>query len=219
MVKDNSANNLSLDLGTLSVSVDELLQVIESKRPEKVRATSGDYEFEGLDDIKANPALLSGYPTIYCDGTRIEMSKFSRGVRSGFSNADNSVLTRSIHAELVRRKGFVENFIESKIFSNYVLFPWFIINSLFLAFRDDIDISENKKNWIGAFLFGYICLAMIKLVVDFLWRFYRPAVRYTPKDGFLSRHFESIVVSSISGLIGIFVGALGSRLVALMGLG
>jgi hypothetical protein len=218
MVKDNTGNSVNLDLGLLSVSVDELLEILRSKGISRIRAESEAYEFDSLDDMSANPGLLCGYPIITCDKVRIEMGKFTRGVRS-YGDREGTVLARSIHADLMQRRGLLERYSEFWLFRYYILFPLIIISIMINSFAKEFLVSIGVDKIYDGITGIYFPFAIIKSAIDIYCRFKRPAVRYEPKESFMSRHAESIVVGTITAVLGALALPVLSRLANLVGLG
>jgi len=207
MVKDNTGSSVNLKLGLLSVSVDDLLEILRRKGISRIHAESGTFEFDSLEDMGANLGLLSGYPLITCDGVRLELGKYSREVRS-YGDRDSTVLARSIYADLMQRRGLLEKYAELPIFSSYIFFPIAVFNMSFPFLPDGWVLDRDIGNWLVNIAFLYMILYMFKIGADFYCRFRRPAVRYVPKEGFVSRHAETIIVSAITAVLGAFAGPL-----------
>lgn len=201
MVKDNTGNSVTLKLSLLSVSVGDLLDILKSKGISRIHAESGTYEFDSLEDMSANPGLLSGYPVITCDKVRIEMGKVTREIRS-YGDRDSTVLARSIYADLIQRRGLVEKYAESKVFKFYIFLPIFALSA---------SMPYLKFNWVADYNIGvlvsnavsiYMLLAIFKFMIDYYCTFRRPPVRYSLREGFLSRHAEAIIVGTITAVLG-----------------
>ncbi|MEY9375895.1 hypothetical protein [Rhizobium leguminosarum] len=212
MVKDISHEKVSYKLGLLSISVDELINILERTSPEKVTAKNGTTKFENLTDIKENKALFAGAPTIFIDDVYVSFESHWGNVLPYGSEAKSAIAAKSFFEELTRYKSFMDRFSELKILSVVYFFPVATIMFCILTFRERMGIPANYSEVL---FWPYMAYSLAFLTKG-LWlgysMFLRQAVYYAPTQGFFKRNFETIAVSAITGFIGVLAGSLGSGL-------
>jgi hypothetical protein len=216
VVKDISHKTIRYDLGIMSISVDKLIEILEAKNFEKVTATNKNIEFENLDDIKSHKALFSGDPTIYADKLTLTFSRVGNSISPYGREPEIYTSAKSLSEELIKHKTLFDRFSEIKLLRNIFIFPLTVIFYLFSEYHSKLGISDTAAKYTGAVYLVYLLL----FAVSSTWSFYtfalRPRVYYAPAQGFFKRNMETIAVSTITGIIGLALGAVFTVLSAKM---
>ncbi|NKN38654.1 hypothetical protein HFC70_20085 [Agrobacterium sp. a22-2] len=206
MIKDISRENVRYELGHLSISVDDVIRILESKGELKLTAKNGDVEFESLEDIKAHKTLFAGQPKIYTENAIISFERNWASV-SPIWGSNNFSIVKSIYHDIVRHKSFVDRFAELKIFRTF-----YVLTIIFVYFFYNVSSEKfNIPDYISfTITFAYIAY-FSALTVKHLWDgysiFFRNAVFYEVKDSFLKRNFDTIAVSALTGVVALVIGA------------
>ncbi len=209
MVKDVSHENVRHELGLLSISVDDVIKILESKGAQNITARTKSVEFESLDDIKTHKALLAGQPTIYLDD--VWMS-FERGwaVVSPRRNSPNGVsLAKSIYGDLINYKSGLDRFAELKIFK----FPYLLIFVTYAFFGKWIEGPIVQNQGVIYTLRAVVAFYFVMFFLSNIWKayatFFRMPVYYRPVEGFFRKNNDKILLAVITGVVGIAIGAVG----------
>ncbi|MBB3590887.1 hypothetical protein FHX08_001231 [Rhizobium sp. BK529] len=210
MVRDISRENIRYKLGLISISVDDLIKLLESKGVKNATAKTDTVEFDSLDDIKTNKALLAGQPRIYLEEAIISFERGWGAVSPRGDQPNGSSFAKSVFEELIMYKSPLDRFSESRIFGwTYVLifiaFGWF-----WKPIAAKLDIGDNVNYTLDIIFMGYFAMFVTKHLWAGYSAFFRKVVYYRPVDGFFRRNIETIAVSAITGLVGLAVGAVGS---------
>jgi len=205
MVKDISRKYIRLPLGSVSISVEDLINIIEQKGFKKVSAENNDAEFESLDDIKSHKTLMVGFPKLRCDEIFISFEKHFSGVSVYEPKDESSIVTaRSIHNEISKYKSFLDLLSD---WSRYTYLSFFIMASVWIAVNSYYEKGEipNLIEWFMLFL--KICLLLF--IPFHLWKGYADLVRrriyYNPSQGIFRKRLEEIVMLTIGAVIAVAV--------------
>lgn len=206
MVKDISKQNVRYDFGNLSISVDAVISILESKGELNITAKNGDVEFENLDDIKAHKSLFAGQPEIFTDNAYISFKRYYMSVSPRW-DSKNTNITKSIYNDIILHKSFIDKFFDLPIFNfGYIV----IINSIYFLYvfaSNKIDINGYINFSVFISNFTYLTLLLAAFSWDIYSKFYRNSVYYNVKERFFKRNFDTIAVSTVTGIIALTLGA------------
>jgi hypothetical protein len=210
VVKDISRENIRYKLGLISISVDDLIKLLESKGVKNATAKTDTVEFDSLEDIKTNKALLAGQPRIYLDEAIISFERGWGAVSPRGDQPNSASFAKSVFEELIMYKSSLDRFSELRIFGwTYVLifitFGWF-----WKPIAAKLDIGDMATYTLDIIFIVYFFMFATKHLWVGYSAFFRNVVYYRPVDGFFRRNIETIAVSAIAGLVGLAVGAVGS---------
>jgi hypothetical protein len=82
----------------------------------------------------------------------------------------------------------------------------FVSNELYKS----LGFSDRMISLISAAFVAYTVGMCAKFLWEFYSHFFRQVVYYHPTRGFFSRNIETILVSAITGIIGVLIGSIGS---------
>ncbi|WFR96092.1 hypothetical protein [Rhizobium tumorigenes] len=209
MVRDISRQNTNFPIGRVSISVDDLVSLVEVLQLTDVTAKNLNTGFDSIGDIKNHKSLFSGKPQINSKEITVNFSSYN-SIYPLVGGDHHTILAKSFSQELAKRKSLLDRFSE---FIHKFSFYFFIIIILLglltwtgymPAMSDPVQLAVNLVTIIitAAFAIGHG------------WGgygdFFRQPVYYRPSQGFFRRNVETIAI----GLIGT---ALGSILTALLG--
>lgn len=210
MVRELFTRSSTVSLGSVSLSVDELIGILEGKKFEKITARNNDIAFDSIEDMKMNRALLVGAPSVTCEDIWIYFDKFNPSVKIYKFSDENLSLAKSIAAEISQRKS-----LNDKDNQRYVTVPlWTIVISYyFIQFIVKPAPAYDREMWIfsNASSASNLIILLIYLNSGYI-NFVRKSVYYRPKEGFLRRNLEKIVVGLIGALLGAGIKILIDRL-------
>jgi hypothetical protein len=217
VIKDISKENISYDFGHLSISVDELIKIIEEKGGTNVTAKNKSTEFESLDDIKAHKSLFTGEPKLYLNEATISFERHWHRVSPSHRQTADIAFTKSMFEELIRRKSFIDKFSELKIFQLRYLIPLFAISTIIKYTKTFTGLDQNIILVWDILYNVYLALIIIKFLWDGYSHFFREAVYHRPAQGFFRRNFDTVAVSAITGVLGLVIGTFGPSLIEKIG--
>lgn len=208
MIKDISKERLSYDFGHLSISVDEMLKILEEKGISSATAKNNSMEFENIEDIKSHKSLFSGRPTLYLEDAIISFEKGSHYVSTSYKKTSDSSMVKSLFEELVTRKSFFDRYIEFKFFQFRYFFPTIIYGLFRAEITHAFKFNNIALNVLDGVYYLYVFLVMIKIILEGYSNFFRDSIYYKPTQGFFRRNLDTIAVSAVTGTIGVIVGTL-----------
>jgi hypothetical protein len=103
MVRELFSKSSEISFGSVSLSADELLAIIEEKHFQKVTATNNGMAFDSWEDMKKNKALLAGNPKIDCGEIKVTFERFSPSISIYKFSNENLGIAKSIAAEISHR--------------------------------------------------------------------------------------------------------------------
>jgi hypothetical protein len=212
MIKDVSNEKLRYKFGHLSISVDEILKILEEKGISSVTAKNKSIEFGSIEDIKSHKSLFSGGPTIYLENAIISFEKGWHSVSTSYKNPSDTSMVKSLYEELIVRKSFFDNYIEFKLFRFRYFFPILIYGFFRSEITHAINLSSLALHVVDGVYLLYVFLVWVKFMLEGYSHFFRDSVYYKPTQGFFRRNSDTLAVSAITGIVGIIIGALGPSL-------
>ncbi|MEI5681487.1 MULTISPECIES: hypothetical protein [unclassified Mesorhizobium] len=213
--KRHIEKNTEYKIGNISISIDELIRIIEELKFKTVRAENKNIEFESIDDIKSNKSLMIGHPSIICDNVRISFYRnFSRVSHSWGSEDDVSKVKSTAH-ELLHRKTILDKIIDRNLYVMLGFCCAFLLWYLLKQKVDYAELSELQKNIYSIFEGIYLILNVV-FISYFIWGFYvnvmRPAIYYRPSEGFFRRNFDKMILTVTGAVCGAIVTLLVGKL-------
>lgn len=203
MVRELFTRSSTIPLGSVSLSADDLIQILEEKNFDKVNAENNDMEFDSIEDMKMNKALLVGNPSIHCDDIYLRFDRFDNRVSMYKFSERNLSIAKSIAAEIAQRKSLSDTIRDVQ---KYITAPlWAIVASYYFVkyvIEPDSDFDKQMQIYFNLSAISNVLIFIIYLNSGYL-NFIRKSVHYRPKEGFVRRNLEKIIV----GLIGIILGA------------
>ncbi|MBB6488769.1 hypothetical protein [Rhizobium lusitanum] len=217
MVRDVSHENIRHELGLISISVDDLIKILESKGIQNVTAKTRSIEFESLDDIKTHKALLAGRPTIYLDEVWISFESGWSSVSPRHNAPNGASLAKSIYEDLINYKSALDKLAGLKIFK----FPYLLIfvTYAFLGkwIEELIIVNQHAIYAIRAIFLLYFLMFLLGNIWMAYAVFFRKTVYHRPVEGFFRKNNDKIalavITGLISGIIGIVIGKFGGSVV------
>ncbi|TIR19557.1 MAG: hypothetical protein E5X34_19670 [Mesorhizobium sp.] len=195
----------SIKFGSVALSVDELIQIIEGQQFSKVSAKNKSIAFDDLADLKKNKALLVGNPTLRCDDIGIDFDGFFGQSINIYGNSEHSYsAAKAIEAEFRARKTIGDYVRDNQ---KIVTIPYWFVLASFIG----IKLSDKKSPSMDVY-FEFFTSKVVPVVFSIAFIIYlnagyihyiRKAVYYRASEGFFRRNIEKIIV----GAIGIIVGA------------
>ncbi|RWD50576.1 MAG: hypothetical protein EOS25_26380 [Mesorhizobium sp.] len=208
MVREILKRENTIHFGTVSLSVDDLIEIIESKQFSNVKAQNNKVAFDDLSDMKNNKALLVGYPNITCDDISISFKGFfGSSIYVPSKPEDLLSKAKSIEAEFRQRKG-MPDFVREK--QKYITLPYWICMGVFLFSIFNIDPNSSRYPQFKTYSSFMTAYSLLALIVYMNWgyiEYIRKSVYYRASEGLFRRNIEKIVVGVIGALLGAAVKA------------
>lgn len=205
MIKDISRRKTEYPHGRISISVDDLIRIIESKNFTNVTAENGNTEFENLDDIKQHRSLMAGEPRIICDDIWISFSRYGGNVSLGWGDRGEPSIAKSISLEIRKHKSLIDFISDNTkyIWTVHILafIFWGFIN-LYFTSQDFPTGVYDTINWIALSIFFAVFIILI-------WAIYadniRKAVYFRKDESFIRRNFDKIILTVFSAICGAII--------------
>lgn len=205
MVRVIPSRTNSIKFGSVALSADELIQIIEGQQFTKVSAKNKSIAFDDIADMKKNKALLVGNPTITCDDINIDFDGFFGPSITVYRKTDeNYSIALVIESEFRARKTIFDHI---KDHQRLVTIPYWFVLAIFIGLK----FADKKSSPMDAYFeyFNSTVVPIVFLTALFVYlnsgyiQYIRKAVYYRASEGFFRRNLEKVIV----GAIGIIVGA------------
>lgn len=210
MVEKVTKSYHEIRIGSISISTDDIIEIIDTKKFSNISAENKDFRFSGLDDLRLHKSLLSGFPTINCDEIAIMFSSYNPTIRANiYKNKDSSTIAESIKNEISKHKSFLDRLNDRYKQRHILLFLLILLIPSIMkrydsnyASRDIIEIADSTSA-----IFLSITLAYVT------WKFYadtfRKKVFEKGREGFFRRNIERITMIIIGSIITIILSQIG----------
>ncbi|MET3578196.1 hypothetical protein ABID19_001213 [Mesorhizobium robiniae] len=214
MVKVVAWGSTSRRIGALSISVDQMIGIIESHNIKEVSAKKTYWKktihFESIDDIKKNKARLSGNPLFYLDGVNLEFSFGAAKLWFWLSDKESHKedLMLSLYHELAAHKSSMDKIFDFCYKLYIPTLTFLLLSAIFKGkFESYINLNGDK---LATFVF-LPCLAIVLINGS---RVLRSGITYTPVPGFWTRHGSNIAAGLIGAIVLGWLGVVGKILMS-----
>jgi hypothetical protein len=203
-MKNISHRNTKYKLGHLSISADQLIEILERHEFKRMRVNTDSVEFKDLDDVKKYKSHLSDVNMIFCDEVIITFNKSSTDVYLAYDATENDVaVAKSIATDLKAHKKPSDYATD---FGSIIFFVWGIFLTKLLL---DILIDKDTLTKIITSFEFYVTATLTAITIFLTINYYsKKPVNYIQQPGFLSRNFDGILMTAISSVISLLVAAL-----------
>lgn len=208
MVTEIKNERVRAKIGTVSLEVDDLIEILEKRNFKSVQARNKNYRFESLDDIKANRSLLAGKPDVDMDRIYIRFSKNGTYIDSLSTNEEIRMLIHSLAAEIVARKTVFDFFL-------HYCFRVIVLVGLISYIFAYLEWSPEKYSHIlSSAYYPYIkgfsaIVAMIALPL-LIYNSFRDPIIVRKKEGF-GKYTREILMVAITAVVSVVITSLVSR--------
>lgn len=210
MIERAARTYQNFQLGSICLSVDKLIEIIESKGFSKVTAENNDIVFSDINDIKLHKSLLSGYPSISCDEIQINFLKHGPHVTAYlYRNPSSAAVAESIQIDISSQKSFID-ILNDKIKNYYIILLIIVATTPYLYSKYNLNYISDEAVQVLNFI-AFILLSI--LMIYNCWKFYadifRKRVFYRSREGFWARNWERIVLLIVGSALTILIAQLG----------
>lgn len=216
--KERKPESFQKEIPCLRMDFSELMNVLETMKLETdlIKADSNEAEFDGLDDIKSAPNRFSGEPRIVI--SRMQNGKVLAKANVEFNKKHTSVIAGEYkYSRFIKENNELAKYIYEELlpFSNsWELWTARITEWGSLIFTILIfSIFLSSDSWVGndsLKIWGYEIPSSIFLVISFTGLAFliinwflkkRLPIKHNPRQTFLQKHGEAIVVGILVSVI------------------
>lgn len=126
MVKQITHFNTTYKIGSISINVDDLIDILERRGFKRVTARTNDHEFESLSDIKQHKSLLAGSPDLNTDGISLSFNRFGSYLRIYGEDPDLVVKLQTMLKDFQAKRTLFDVILQNsyKLFAISLVIYW-----------------------------------------------------------------------------------------------
>lgn len=199
-----------IQIGSISISTDDIIEIINSKKFSNMSAENNDIKFSGIDDLQLHKSLLAGFPIINCDEITIMFSSYNPIIKANiYKNKDSSTIAESIKNDISKHKSFLDRINDH--YKQRYFFLFLLITPLpsILKRYDEYYTNQKLIDVIDNLLFTILLILMSYNIWKFYADTFRKKVFEKRKDGFFARNTERIAMVVLGSIITIIISQLG----------
>ncbi|GLQ82003.1 hypothetical protein GCM10007881_55240 [Mesorhizobium huakuii] len=195
MVKDISKEFVQFSIGRITIDIDTLISILSSIGFKEIKAKNDNLEFENVDDIAANKALIVGNPRVICDGVALSFSSWGTTISSVLPKDGMYEKALSLKSHLEKEKGIEDRFAD---ISGKAYGLTFTLGVIIIVFGSFMHYDLNKT-----YILSCIPGAISLIILARYWYLdnWRKSVRYKGGENWLGRHWSQIVASAVTAVI------------------